>query len=197
MRNWGRQAQRVVFRRGHAITFRKVTRKTGPNPAVNPPVIAGAVTVAGNTPQGAAALTLAVAKVNSTSFLKAGDQIAIAGDSQTYTVTADTLNTGSQFVSVPISPALAQAAAGGAAVTLTYAGDTLNVPAALQSYPLAVVAGGAVTMGDMRVTIAVLDLPGITPTTFDLLIDGATVRTIVSVSSGDSSVPVFWQLQAR
>lgn len=197
MRDWGAQAQRLVARRPHLLTYRRITRTSGPTPAVNPPNLAGSVTVSGNTAQGAPTITLAVTKVNGNGFLKAGDTFTIAGDTTVYTVGTDTQNSGNSFPNVPISPVLARAAADGAAVALTFAADTRSVPAAMASYPLGIINGTSIIMGDQRVIIAALDLPGITPVNGDVVIDGAVQRVIKNVNSLDSSVSVAWDLQAR
>jgi hypothetical protein len=84
---------------------------------------AGAATVngvnaisAGSTDGGRTG-TVSIAKATNTSPLVKGDIISIAGDSQTYVVTADTtLAVGN--TSVPIAPALQKATAGAEVVTL-------------------------------------------------------------------------------
>lgn len=84
---------------------------------------AGACTVNGVNAIGAGSTdggrngTVSIAKATNASDLVQGDILTIAGDSQTYVVTADTtLAVGN--TSVPISPALVKATAGGETVTL-------------------------------------------------------------------------------
>jgi hypothetical protein len=87
------------------------------------PLTAGAATVNGVNAVGAGSSdggrtgTLSIAKATNASPLVKGDVISIAGDSQTYVVTADTtLAVGN--TTVPIAPALKKATAGGEVVTL-------------------------------------------------------------------------------
>jgi hypothetical protein len=79
------------------------------------PLTAGAATV--NGVHAAGVKTVSIAKATNTSPLVKGDIITIAGDSQTYVVTADvTLAVGN--TNVTIEPALQVATAGGEAVAL-------------------------------------------------------------------------------
>jgi hypothetical protein len=87
------------------------------------PLTAGACTVNGVNAVGAGSTdggrngTVSIAKATNASDLVKGDIITIAGDSQTYVVTADT-TLGVGNTSVPISPALVKATTGGETVTL-------------------------------------------------------------------------------
>lgn len=193
-RNWADQAQRLVKRRAQAITYRRVTRLTGPQPAVNPPsdesLLVNGVTALGAT-------TIALRAPAVTGFLKAGDKFSIAGNAQVYTVGNQVSASNGVFSGVAISPALVAQAADGAAVTPTWAADTAIVCAAL-SYPLHLVDGTSIIQGDLQIVVAALDL-AFDPAVGDVLImsDGRR-RKIVSVTSADpGDYTAFWSLQAR
>ncbi len=178
------------------VVFRKMTKLTGPNPALNP--VDGAVTVSSNASSGATSITLTAPAGNW--FLRVGDKFTIAGNATIYTVQAQKVASSGTFASVSISPALAANASAGAAVTFTWSND-YTVSAVVWPYDDKLIDGTTITVRDLRCYMQSVDQSGVTypdPTNLDKIrINGVfrPIGIIAGVYSGDAVT--VWDAQAK
>lgn len=137
---------------GMQITLRRVTKTSGPNPAVNPPRVQSVV-VSGNHPVGATVLNLTGAALVGAILL--GDVVVF---SDGYAVaSAGQAVAASNAVAITLNQPLAIAVAGGTAVSFSWATDKV-IYAKLTRFAQALVEGERTLPTDMRVRIAAMDV---------------------------------------
>lgn len=179
-----------------SVVFRKMTKLSGPNPALNP--VDGAIAVQANMSLGASTITLTAPSGNW--FLRAGDKFTIAGDVTVYTVTAQKVAASGVFASVAFTPALVANATAGAVVTFTWSND-YSVSAVVYPYDAKLIDGTVITARDLRCFLRSVDQSGVTiqpPTNLDRIkIDGVfrSIGMVGSVHSGDDVT--IWDCQAK
>ena len=178
------------------VVFRKMTKLTGPNPALNP--VDGAITVSVPASSGASTITLTAPSGNW--FLRVGDKFTIAGNATVYTVTAQKVAASGLFTSVAFTPVLAANASAGAAVTFTWSND-YTVSAVVWPYDDKLIDGTTISVHDLRLHMQAVDQSGVTypePTGLDKVKVNGTFRPIgivAGVYSGDTVT--VWDAQAR
>lgn len=179
------------------VVFRKMTKLTGPNPAINP--IDGAITVSAPASSGASTITLTAPSGNW--FLRVGDKFTIAGNATVYTVTAQKVAASGLFTGVAFTPVLAANASAGAAVTFTWSND-YTVSAVVSPYDDKLIDGTTISYKDHRCYMQAVDQSGTAypePTNLDKIsIAGGAFRAIgitATVQSGDAAT--VYDVQAR
>ena len=185
------RTNRLISRTGKVITYRRITKVAGPNPAINPPstgsLQAAAIALTGDT-------TISLTSPSVSGRLVAGDKLIIAG--AVYTLTGAVTAVGNVFPGLAFTPALAADVAAGDAVSVTFSADVL-VTARISGFSENMMGGTLVQIGDFNVVIPATQIT-FTPTIVDKLIIDGTPRSIVSVTPQyAASFPASWRIQAR
>lgn len=156
------------------ITYRRVTKTTGPSPALNPPRH-GAITVSGA--HLAAATTLALSSTEFAGRVVAGDRFLIG----TYWVeAASDAVAAANAVAVPLAYGLPVALAGGEEVTPRWSRD-IECIASLKPGMQRMVDGKLTQVSDYSLTIAAADLGDITPEPADVVTWKGVKGTVLTV----------------
>ena len=185
------RTNRLINRTGKVITYRRITKLTGPNPAINPPST-GSLQAAAIALTGATTINLTSPSVSGR--LVAGDKLTIAG--AVYTLTSEVVAVANTFTGLTFTPTLAADVAAGDAVLVAFSAD-VTVTARISGYSENMMGGTLVQIGDFNVVIPATQIT-FTPTIVDKLIIDGIPRSIVSVTPQyAASLPASWRIQAR
>lgn len=181
-----------IHKVGKQMTYRRVTKSSGPNPKLNPP-LAVAPTVNGNFLTGVSAIDFDEVSGR----VVPGDKFTISGDATVYTITNTVDDDDSdRLINVKFTPALAKDAADGTAVTFTWAADT-QISARVMSYPMNQVDGDNIRLTDLMILIAGTDID-FTPMPGDnILINSDVIQVLSARPNYVKEMVGDWQVQGR
>lgn len=194
--------EKMIEIQGDTVVLVNKTTLTGANPAPNPFVLVGTLSLSAAALAGAAVISLASSQFL-TGRVVPGDTFQIAGDPTTYTVSAQTVSptTAQTLTDVPFTPDLVQNEAEGAVVSFTFAAVSPAFQALVTDLPGTLIPGETVYTKQHRVRFTTQDIPaGVVPEVgMDLLLGGGTEPTeVVQVSHLEiQGVHYGWALTVR
>lgn len=189
------RVQAITERTGTTITYRRITRSSGPAPLQNPPIgrltgwTAGATASSGLTSLPIQAGSGVVGR------MVAGDQISFPGHGP-YTLATMTSASAGAFVATITTPTTEGLTIGDPA-TVTWSGDT-QILARISAFPRRLVDGNLILATDLQVVVPATQLPVAPVALLDQLVIGGVVHIIVSAQPAYVQTQVgLWNIQAR
>lgn len=174
------------------VTYRRITRLAGPDPAPNPARVSGLV-INGNPNAGATAIALrATALVGR---LIAGDILRVG--TAILRVAADAI-AASNAVTVTLSAGLPEALSDGAPVEVEWLNVRAGIPADIQGLGERIPDGTLIEMRDLFLTISAGSLPWRPASGDEVILPGGDVRAVVVAQPVmEQGISISWRLQVR
>ena len=188
-----RRAAGLMISSGTAITYRRVTRASGPEPYANPPRISGGITLAATLNAAATSLTITAQAL--AGRVVAGDRFRIG--STTFEASAAANDDSANQIVVPLTFAAPATIASGSAVTPLWAAD-YTVQATVTPMGRQLREDILVEMRDLQVVVAARDLP-FEPFQQDRVVlpDGDNREVVAIMPLMADGIAYAWRLQVR
>lgn len=190
-----RRAAGLMATESGVVTYRRTTRKDGPEPYPNPPRIGGTLALAATLNAGATTMLLGASLLFGR--VVAEDRFRVGTSATVFQAAGEALDDGANRITVPLTFAAPATLASGTAITPIWSADR-EITAIIQPLSRRLREDVLLEMRDLQVTIAATAMPFEPYVQDRIVLPGGDVREVVAIiPMMADGVPYAWRLQVR